>query len=143
VTVQGRVSPSFDSRYGTLIVSGSTSVFVEIKNPFSYRKDNLNVTLSGVRASFGRNGKRFVDSLSIPAGSTRRLRIDVNPRNEGSDRLTVKVIDMGLHVNSTASIPVYTYRQPVSPVSREVPGLGIGQILPLFLTSILFYYLQL
>lgn len=132
----------FDHSYSSVILSSSSSrnVLYEVENTRSFERE-INLTLSGVEASFG-DGKSY-KTVILGADESREFLLTVRPQEIGFRYLNVTMSHTAINYNDTESMPVYVRDKTGVSSSKEVPGLGTLQLLFIVLVSFCLYSARL
>lgn len=134
----------FDHKYSSVILSGSSSqsVLFTAKNTRPFERD-INVTLSGVNARFD-DGSNYTYETFGPEEEKDFLLI-VNPDEEktGLRYLNVTLDYPAIRYNKTESLPVFVRETSQVAESREVPGIGMIQLIMLVLSAVYLYSVRL
>ncbi|MFB6214059.1 MAG: hypothetical protein ABEJ07_05870 [Candidatus Nanohaloarchaea archaeon] len=142
VSAGPRSETSIDYRYSTVIVSVSSSipVFVTVNNTDPSTMRTFNTSLSEV-AHFPDGS--FYKVHSIGPMQERRFRVVVDPTESGSHTLKVTTRDTSIGLASSDSIPVSARKLESTQVPREVPGIGLVQLVLLSAVSTVLFAVSL
>lgn len=137
-----RTRTSTDLNYSSLIMNAGSNKYAEltIRNQVSNEK-NLTISLSGVEAEFldGSDTKKLPNFGGM---SQETFTIRVNPDEPVSGTLGINVRNNNLNINTTESFSVRAV-ESVTQSNREVPGIGLMQLVFLFSAATVLYSVRL
>lgn len=131
-----------DLNYSSMIVNTGSNRYVEftVQNRVNKEK-NLTMNLSGVSAEF-LEGNKVKNVPDFPPQSQETYTLRVSPETTTKDELMVTVTNNNLGIKTTETIPVDVI-ESVSESNREVPGVGLIQLLFLFSVATVLYSVRL
>lgn len=137
VSSQVKAVTGFDHRYSSIVMStgSSQTVFFTVENNHDKSKQ-LTSKIEGLDSEFVSS---LNDELSytVAPDSSRRIEIRINPSSTGSHILNVTTENDNFDITNKDSIDVFVRSQRSN--IPEVPGIGLLQILLIFMISTLYY----
>lgn len=137
VSSQVKSVTSFENRYSSLVVADGTSqtVFYRVENNHDDTKQ-LTSQVNGLNSEFVETSSDQI-TYTLSPDTSRRLEIRVNPSSTGSKTLNVVTENNNFDITNTDSIEVFVRTQRSN--IPEVPGIGLLQVLLIFIASTLYY----
>jgi hypothetical protein len=137
-----RTSTRTDLNYSSLVLNAGTNKYAEltIQNQVSNEK-NLTLSLSGVEAEF-LDGSDTKQLPNFEGQSQETFTIRVNPDEPVSGNVDVNVRNNNLNIDTTESLSVRAI-ESVAQSNREVPGIGLIQLVFLFSAATVLYSVRL
>ena len=131
-----RVVTESEEEYSSIVGRAGASQTFEytVRNPLDFDKNDMEISLSGVNASF-RDGSTS-KSYSLPNGTSKTFEIIIKPEEsaEGQEYLMVETLNGELNVSNTEKIPVYVRKD--SKRTYEASGIGWINVVVLLLVSV-------
>ncbi|MFB6292477.1 MAG: Ig-like domain-containing protein [Candidatus Nanohaloarchaea archaeon] len=136
-----RADTRIDYDYTSVITSTQTAatLFIEVENFVDDPKDlttTLTVPQGGAAPVFVETGSS-TNSYTLPGDSTKRMEVRIEPSSAGKKELVVKTTNDDLGIETREKIPLYIRKVPASQSTREVPGIGMLQVLVIFAAATL------
>ena len=137
VSSQVKAVTGFDHRYSSIIMSteSSQTVFYRVENNHDKTKE-LTSKVEGLNSQFVESSSDQI-SYNLGPDTSRRIEIRINPSSSGSETLNVTTENDNFDITNKDSMDVFV-RNPRSNIP-EVPGIGLLQILLIFVASTLYY----
>jgi len=137
VSSQVKAVTGFDHRYSSIVMStdSSQTVFYRVENNHDNSKQ-LTSKLDGLNSEFVESSSDQI-SYALSPDSSRSFEIRVSPTDEGSKTLNVTTENDNFDITNKDSIEVFVRNQRSN--IPEVPGIGLLQVLLIFLASTLYY----
>lgn len=136
-----RPDTEIDYRYSTLVVSTSNAqtLFLRVNNTDPDNQRTLTTSLSGVNGQATFSDGTASKTYTLSPFQERRFQLKVSPNSPGDYTLTATTIDQDLGLENSDSIPVHVRELPSSTVSRDVPGIGVVNLIVIVLLSTVLY----
>lgn len=137
VSSQVKAVTSFDHRYSSVVMSTESSqiIFYNVENNHDQTKD-LTSKIEGLDGRFVDSSSDTI-SYSLGPDSSRRFELRIDPVSTGAHIVNITTENDNFDITNEDSIEVFV-RNSVSNVP-EVPGIGLLQILLIFMFSTLYY----
>ncbi len=138
-----RAETRIDYDYTSIITStqSAATLFIEVENFVDESKDlttTLSVPQGGADPIFVETGTS-TNSYTLPAESTRRMEVRIEPSSPGDKDLIVDTSNDDLGITTRESIPLYVRELPTIQSSRDVPGIGLVHVIVLFAAATLLF----
>jgi len=143
-TNQYRTQQRIRYKYSSIITTAQNQrqFFFTVENKIDETK-TLRTYLTGVNAELEQYGSSISPEYTLNPFEKKQFSVIVKPEENGQKSLDITTENIDVKINTTDSVPVLVRDLPAVGSSRDVPGIGLTQILFLMLVSGLLYSVRL